>query len=703
MKIYLADLAYMNPSVTRQTVPFNVGCVASYALKHMPDAEIEIFKHPDQLIDAVEKSPPDVLALSHYAWNSVLNHHIMNRCKALSPDLVIMMGGCNFNDWDGEWVKWFFHKRPALDLYIAQEGEGAFLQMIQLLAKSGGDLKQTNFSDWPSNAYGCDRSSGELIHNPSNQIGLIDPATLPSPYLTGLMGPFLASENLSPIIETNRGCPYSCSFCVWGGLGGKLRQYDLQTIIEEVRYIAQNSVNSTKVLYIADSNFGILKRDREIAETIMECRSKYGFPQRLSLYSPKNPSRHSIETSQIISPVTSMSMSLQSTNKTVLENIRRSNIKSDKYQEIRVEAEKLGIQSDCELIYGLPGESYESFLNGLVKVTRTGQFVQLYEHTVLWGAESANREYRKKHGIKSAFRYAYDIEGTYKGISSLEYEEVVIATNAMPESDYFRLRQLHFLVASLTTRAFKEFRHAMKYHALDIATLAGKIMEDEKNWPEGWSVILEDFQKACRGELITSDIEEIKMDFSESDLEDVRKRARALIPAFLCRLFARKSNMRELRDYIASSLPVFFEDLTEDDVEELSKALDISMDMACCYDGLVKIRDVEYNYDLESWLDSDDKPLKAFRLDNPRTYRINLREGIWDAFEKAKGASNSIENAVYLLKMKYFPSSHDRIFYYLRESDRAGAVMEDDEIESKRAVRLPLYSGWNSGGKEKAS
>ena len=40
MKIYLADLAYMNPTVTRQPVPFNVACVASYTLKHLPDMEI---------------------------------------------------------------------------------------------------------------------------------------------------------------------------------------------------------------------------------------------------------------------------------------------------------------------------------------------------------------------------------------------------------------------------------------------------------------------------------------------------------------------------------------------------------------------------------------------------------------------------------------------------------------------------------------
>jgi len=678
-----------------------VACVGSYALKHLPDIEIEIFKHPDLLLDAVEQSPPDILGLSHYAWNSNLNHGIMKRCKELHPGLVVIMGGCNFNDWDHEWIKWFFRKRPFLDVHIAQEGEGGFLKIIQLLYENGCDLQRTRVEDWPSNAFGYDHEAGRLIHNPHNPMANIDPATMPSPYLTGLLDPFLACESLSPIIETNRGCPYSCSFCVWGGLGAKLRKFDLQTIIDEVYYIAKNAVNPTKVLYIADSNFGILKRDRQIAEAIMDCRSKYGFPQRLSLYSPKNPTAHSLDICELISPITSMSMSLQSTDKQVLVNIRRSNIKHERYDDLRNKAEKKGIQTDCELIYGLPGESYGSFLKGLVNVTRSGQFVQLYEHTILLGAESANREHREKHGIKSAFRYAYDIEGTYKNISSIEFEEVVIETKAMPQKDYFRLRQLHFLIATLSARLFQEFRHALKYNGLEIATLAGKILEDEANWPRCWREIMFQLQQACRDELLTTDVDELKTEFSEQDLAEVRKKARALIPSFMGALFARKKNMEELRGYLVISFSRFFPRTSEEDFEDWTSALDFSMDRACCYDELTQTKVVTYAYDLDAWLGSEDQPLRDFGLLEPVAYSIELRDGVWEAFEKAKEAGSDLENAVYLLKMKYFPSSHDRIYYYLRRSKDGVVPGMDDEIESKRETRLPLYSSWNTGGEAK--
>ena len=57
---------------------------------------------------------------------------------------------------------------------------------------------------------------------------------------------------------------------------------------------------------------------------------------------------------------------------------------------------------------------------------------------------------------------------------------------------------------------------------------------------------------------------------------------------------------------------------------------------------------------------------------------MDLREGIWEAFEKAKEAGTSHENAVYLLKDKFFPKSHDKIFYYIRRDSQSSTVAMPD-------------------------
>jgi hypothetical protein len=81
-------------------------------------------------------------------------------------------------------------------------------------------------------------------------------------------------------------------------------------------------------------------------------------------------------------------------------------------------------------------------------------------------------------------------------------------------------------------------------------------------------------------------VDDLKMEFSEENLEEVRKKARALFPSCMCVLFARKSNMKELRSYPISSFPRFFHYIPEEDFEDWTTALDFSMDRACCYDEL---------------------------------------------------------------------------------------------------------------------
>ena len=673
MNIYLADLFYMKPNVFDQPLPLNVGYIAGYALDRMPDLKIRLFKHPGELIDAVAETPPDVLALSHYMWNANLSLQVIKKCKQYNPDLLVVMGGPNFTDDDPEWISWFFRNRSLVDLYIFGEGEESFFRFLKLLDESGGDWEKVNEDRWPASFYGYDHDKGIVIHNPSYPVERLDLGMVPSPYLSGLLDPFLEQENLSPIIETNRGCPYACTFCIWGqAVGSKLRQFSLDTVNQEIHYIAERVLNPTKVLYVADANFGMLPRDKEIAETMMHSRESKGFPLRLAASTAKNPTPHTLDMAETLSPIAIMSMSLQSTDEKVLKFVGRNNIRIDKYDSIRQEATKRGIQTFCELIYGLPGESYDTFLKGLIDTTRSGQFVQLWEHHLLWGAEGSSKEHREKHGIVTAFRVLADAFGDYGDIHSLEYGEVVVGTNDMTLEDFLRIRCLHALVATFTVRLFVEFRHALKYCDLDIATLSGLILEDEENWPERLSGLIAEFEQACRDELITSDPDQLETEFTEKDVQDIKQREINRVPSFMCRIFAKSANIQEMHSYLNDALGRFFGDrVALENLKDIKTALSMSLDRAVCYDDLCKSRDVECEYDLETWLSSAPaRPLREFRLDSPITFRMDLREGIWEAFERAKEAGASHENAVYLLKDKFFPKSHDKIFYYIRHDSR---------------------------------
>ena len=81
----------------------------------------------------------------------------------------------------------------------------------------------------------------------------------------------------SATIETFRGCPYACTFCDWGSnIGSKVRMFDLDRVVAEVEWAANRGIGT---IWIADSNFGLLERDLEIARRVSEVKKRTGFPR----------------------------------------------------------------------------------------------------------------------------------------------------------------------------------------------------------------------------------------------------------------------------------------------------------------------------------------------------------------------------------------------------------------------------------------
>jgi hypothetical protein len=668
MKIYFADLNYLDPSHFSHPLPLNVGFIAGYALKNYPELDIRIFKHPGELLDAVAESPPDILACSNYSWNSNLNNAVIKRCKQYHQ-MIVVMGGPDFPLEDKEFQETFFINHPGVDLYIVGEGEPSFLKLIQLLLDNEMNLNKININDWLSTFYSFDHDRRIILHNPSNPVQPTDLSVLPSPYLTGMMDSFLEDEHLLPIIETNRGCPYTCAYCVWGqATQSKIRPFDLQNIIDQLFYIGERAANPTKVLFVADANFGILKRDTDIAHAIMECKARFGFPQRLYIYAHKNPTETTLEAFKILSPIANMSMSLQTTNKETLKIIGRQNINVATYEKFRTECDKRKIRTGCEIIYGLPGETFDSFVNGLSWVLGTGQHVQLYTHLLIDGARTSTKAFRTEHGLETAFRIQTATGGGYNDVYALEYEEIVISTNHLSKEDYFRFRDLHFLTLLLGSQVFAEFRHDLKRHDYDIVKFAKVMLGDEANWPPRFKNILAGYRQACSDELLGAG--ELKREFTKDDIEKIKEKEINLAPACMCKLFARSDNIKEFSSYLKNIIMnhLKLKESSQEVKEELLQALNISLDRAVCFDDLQETKIVSYNYDIDAWLiDPNNLPLRNFKTVEPVTFRFNLHEGLTEAFEKAFASGSSLENSVYLLKYKFFPLSSDRIFFYLRQ------------------------------------
>lgn len=667
MRIYLADLCYLNEWDTNNPVPLNVGYVAAYLRSHRRGDDVRLFKDPVALLQALDAAPPDVLALSHYDWNANLNLPFLARARERKPDVVTVMGGPNFDAGDREWVAGFFLRRPHLDAYITGEGEASFVMLVDLIDRHG-TVDRTPFEERPSSMYAFNREAQMVVHHAGRPIARLDLSTVPSPYLTGLLDEFLADARLAPIVETNRGCPYSCAYCCWGqATQSKVNRFPLDTVLAEIRHAARATRNPSGLFYLADGNFGILERDQEIAEVLQECTHAHGVPKRVYVYFAKNTNERVIRIAETLSSVTMMSMSKQTLNPEVLDHVRRKNIPVAQYDALRRECEKRGIETYSELIYGLAGESDDSFIDGVIATIREGQRVTMYPQLLLAGAESGERAYRERFGLKTALRVIPRYVGSYGDIHSLEYEEIVVEHDRMSRDGYFRIRLFQFLVTVFASQSFQEFNRALRHANLDYGTLARIVAGDRARWTPGLTELLDELLARARSELVEHG--QRKTEFTADDISQVRTGQLALNPFVFCLLVSRRDLIDGLRTYLGALVGDGIHGAVPAESRgELEACLEVAFDRLICYDPLESERVVARDFDFEAWLLADDQtPLEAFRTPTPCVCTYRIEPGVREAVARHTDDGLPLAEAIYRVRLNIMGTFFgDRVFSYSR-------------------------------------
>jgi len=690
MLIYLADLCYFHDWDNIQPIPLNIGYIAAYLKNKHPEVSIELFKDPIKLRNRISEQAPDVLATSHYQWNSNLNLAILKQVKEKNPSTITVMGGPNFNGVDLNWIHNFFQERPNLDAYIYGEGEWSFTRFVELLQGNDKKIYNIPFEELPGSVFYLDKKLNKIINNLKNFVERLNLTDHPSPYLTGVLDPFLADPHLAPIIETNRGCPYACTFCNWGNATQeKINQFSLETIKEEVKYICENTRNLTGFLYIADANFGILRRDMEIAKLIRNFTDERNFPKYVYIYFAKNTNDTIIDIADTLKTVTSMSMSKQTMNQETLVNIKRKNIPIEQYDVLREKCHEKGIETFCELIYGLPGESYQSFVDGVKESARNDVRVTMYANLMLHGTEGSTRQHREKYGIKTAYRAIPRYISSNNELLALEFEEVVIETNDLSMEDFFRVRFFQFLFYTFTSEIFLELSHALSINGSDYVTLIEHISEDEENWTPRIKKLFNDFSQSAKDELIENE----KHEFTLEDIKEARIRNKQLNPFYMSKIVTDTELISDFKLYMLESINrLFGGQITHTGLNELKQTVKFAFDKIVNYEKLDSGKIVLYDYDISSWLDSPEKlPLENFRVPKPIEYFFKLDDYILSAFEKVRNYTNDLTTVVYRLRTNEMGPTGDKIFCYKRygRKMRHGKQtnLSNEEIENKKISR----------------
>lgn len=425
-------------------LPLAAGCLVATA---RADAELAAARFSialerraiDQVVAGYDR--PDVLGFSLYPWNAAYSLAVAAAARERYPEALIIAGGPSVPR-RPERARAFVAQNPALDVLVFAEGEPAFRNLLRAHVRGGG------FDDIPGIALAA---GGEpRFTAPPGRV--FDFTQTASPFLDGTFDELIErnrSRFAMALLETNRGCPFSCTFCDWS-LTKHVVEMPLARVHAELEWVAARGFHH---IMMADANFGIRPRDTGIARYLAELRARTGAPTSFYFYLTKNDHARNLETIDILQAADIgcwVGLAVQDFDDAVLEAVKRDNIQTGESMALRRICGERGIPTFNELILGLPGQTYASFTATVAQAMPAlprHDFV-LFLCRLIDNTELGDPASRAQHGIETRICEWKTSTASWDPIVD-EFQEVVVATRDLPLAEWRRAYRFAFLAAAL--------------------------------------------------------------------------------------------------------------------------------------------------------------------------------------------------------------------------------------------------------------
>jgi anaerobic magnesium-protoporphyrin IX monomethyl ester cyclase len=290
--------------------------------------------------DLIQKKP-DVIGFSCYIWNIEETIKVIKMIKKINPSIHIVLGGPEVTYDVHDWML----DVPEFDFVVIGEGEETFKQLLKEL---DGDKQ---YESIPGVAY---RKEGTIKINP--QRNKLDLKELPSPFRFKEDLPHL-SKRVS-YIETSRGCPFSCQFCL-SSIEVGVRYFDREKVKDDIRYLM---ANGAKTIKFVDRTFNISRSyamemfqfliDEHLPGTVFqfEITADIMRPEVIEFLNKNAPKG-----------LFRFEIGVQSTNDYTNELVMRKQNFAKLTRTVTLVKDGGKIDQHLDLIAGLPEEDYSSF------------------------------------------------------------------------------------------------------------------------------------------------------------------------------------------------------------------------------------------------------------------------------------------------------------------------------------------------------
>jgi radical SAM superfamily enzyme YgiQ (UPF0313 family) len=349
MRITYASLASGdNEKSGRYSIaPLALGYLAAYAVskRGAKDAHTILSADPFAGLSPVEvarrflATDPQLVALSVYNWNRDFVMEVTRSLEDINPQLPIVLGGPEVA----------FDPATALRESRAWwvctgEGEIPFAMLLDQMEASS-----CAFPTVPGMV-----SRIETVHQHLPTPFLVNPLDdIPSPYITGILNPQPGS---TANLETMRGCPFHCNFCLYGKNYKKLRYFSLDRVQADLARLIDSEAAS---IYIIDPTFN-LPRERCLAICRMLKELNVQGPKKIFVELKAEYLDESMADAFLEAGIAAVEVGLQSTNPAALGLMGRSfdSVRFTKGMRLLRERQ---IWANVGVIAGLPGDSIDQY------------------------------------------------------------------------------------------------------------------------------------------------------------------------------------------------------------------------------------------------------------------------------------------------------------------------------------------------------
>lgn len=323
-------------------------------------AEYTINNRMEDILEDIYRRKPDVIGFSCYIWNIGMVEKLMGGLHKLLPKLPVFLGGPEVT-YDADKL---LRKYPYLTGIFIGEGEATFAEVVKYyVTKEQVEARCANLGE--QSAAGEKANVSEEKHKSLEDIpGLMlrsgmtpvrKPLNLTDvPFLYDDMAPF---TNRIIYYETQRGCPFRCSYCL-SSIDKTVRFRDIEVVKKELAFFLEKKVKQVKFVdrtfncnhdhamavwqYLYDHDNGVTNFHFEIAGDILR-------EDEIALVAKMRPGLVQFE------------IGVQSTNTDTLREIRRVMDIEKLKQVVAALKAAHNVHIHLDLIAGLPYEDYDSF------------------------------------------------------------------------------------------------------------------------------------------------------------------------------------------------------------------------------------------------------------------------------------------------------------------------------------------------------